>query len=134
MKFALKIGILGAALLAGSGCVYEPGYGYVRGDGYNGDAYYGAAYDSGPDYYGYGNGYGPGYYGYGPTLGLGFYSNDYYHRHYRGPSYWGHRGHGDWHGHGGDWHGGHDSRGSRPREGSQGHSRASSPSSPHHRR
>ena len=45
-----------------SGCYYDPGYSYVRSNGYQGDAYYGEGpsviYRS--DYSGY---YGPGYYG-----------------------------------------------------------------------
>jgi hypothetical protein len=55
---------LGTAAL--SGCYYDPGYSYVRGNGYQGDAYYGEGpsviYE--PDYYGYGGYYGPGW-GYG---------------------------------------------------------------------
>ncbi|MEI7036175.1 hypothetical protein [Fulvimonas yonginensis] len=56
--------VLGTAAL--SGCYYDPDYSYVRGNGYQGDAYYGEGpaviYE--PDYYGYGW-YGPGwgYYG-----------------------------------------------------------------------
>lgn len=54
--------VLGTAAL--SGCYYDPDYSYVRGNGYQGDAYYGEGpsviYE--PDVYGY---YGPGwgYYG-----------------------------------------------------------------------
>ena len=106
MKLAIKSGILLTALVALGGCVYGPGYGYVRGDGYYGDAYYGEAYDSGPAYYN--NGYygyapggyygGPAYYGYGPSFGLGLYYGGYRHhdRDGRGGNY--NRGHGDGYG------------------------------------
>lgn len=88
------------------GCVYGPGYGYVRGDGYYGDAYYGdayygAPYGAAPAYYGYGGYYGPGYY-YGLGLGLGFYYNNYpYYGHH-------HYAYGRWNGggYGGGWYGG----------------------------
>jgi hypothetical protein len=83
MKLALKTGILTAALFLLGGCVYEPGYGYVRSDGYRGDVYYGTAYDSRPVYYDYEYDYWPGYY-YGPALGLGFYYDNYHHHRYYG--------------------------------------------------
>ena len=49
MKAGLATILLLAVLMLG-GCVYGP-YGYVRGDGYYGDAYYG--YGSSYPYYGY---------------------------------------------------------------------------------
>ncbi|RDS80388.1 hypothetical protein DWU99_19515 [Dyella psychrodurans] len=86
-----------------SGCYIAPGYSYVQGNGYAGDAYYG----TGPSvvysypyygYYPYGYGYGYGYYGccYGPGVIVGGY---WYGGHY-------YRGGGGWHGRGG-WSGGH---------------------------
>lgn len=95
MKLALKTGILAALLLVIGGCVYDPGYGYVRGDRYHGSVYYGASYYDGSPYYpyyGYRYDYSPGYYGYGPVFGLGFRYDNYHHRyrsHGSGP-----RGHG----------------------------------------
>lgn len=80
--------LLVAALLALlGGCVYGPDHGYVRGDGYYDDAWYGGSY--GPSYY-YDGWYTPGYYyyGYAPFHG------------YPG-GYYGHHGHGH-HGHGND--------------------------------
>lgn len=83
--------VLGTAAL--SGCYYDPGYSYVRGNGYQGDAYYGEGpsviYE--PDYYsygGYGGYYGPGWgygccYSSGVSVGIG----GTWHRdshHYRG--------------------------------------------------
>jgi hypothetical protein len=62
--------VLGTAAL--SGCYYDPDYSYVRGNGYQGDAYYGEGpsviYEQ--DYSGY---YGPGYYGccYAPGVSVG---------------------------------------------------------------
>ncbi|HEY0230851.1 MAG TPA: hypothetical protein VGC55_06350 [Dokdonella sp.] len=92
----VRSGILAVVLLALGGCVYGPDYGYVRGDGYSGDAYYGTQYYGGSGYY---DNDPWGYYGYGPGIGLGFYYDDYHHRHYyHGP-------HGGWGG-GGNWHGG----------------------------
>jgi hypothetical protein len=79
---------LGTAAL--SGCYYDPGYSYVRGNGYQGDAYYGEGpsviYE--PDYYGYGGYYGPGW-GYGCCYRSGVsvgVSGTWYHdsHHYRG--------------------------------------------------
>ncbi len=71
----------GAAAIL-SGCYYDPGYSYVRSNGYGGDAYYGqrtAVYQGGYDVapgYGYDGGYyGGGYYGYGygyaPAVSVG---------------------------------------------------------------
>ena len=91
MKLALRVITVLAAAAAVSGCVYGPGYGYVRGDGAYGDAYYGNAYSS-PYYYDGYSGYYPGYYGYGPSLGLGIYYGGYSH---------GYRGHGGYYNHGG---------------------------------
>jgi hypothetical protein len=86
--------VLGTAAL--SGCYYDPDYSYVRGNGYQGDAYYGQgpAVIYQPDYYGYygsgyyGPGYGPGYYGYGSGVNIGI-SGTWYDRshHYRGRDY-----------------------------------------------
>lgn len=91
MKTIIKSGAILALLLALGGCVYGPGYGYVRGDGYYGDAYYGDVY-SGPAYYGSGYYYGPGYYGYGYAPSIGIYYSDYGHGYRHG-------------GRGGYWHG-----------------------------
>ncbi len=106
MKSLSRIG-LALVLFAGvSGCVYDPGYSYVRPDGYYGDAYYGTRYA--PAYYDYGYGYAPGYYGYYgyayPAIGFGLRYSD---RYYRGGRY--DRGH-DYRGHGdrGHYHDGHD--------------------------
>ncbi len=44
MKRIIKAAIALVALAVLGGCIYDPGYGYVRGDGYYGDAYYGNAY------------------------------------------------------------------------------------------
>jgi hypothetical protein len=57
--------VLGTAAL--SGCYYDPGYSYVRGNGYQGDAYYGEGPSViyAPDYGGYYGGY------YGPGWGYG---------------------------------------------------------------
>lgn len=74
MKTMIRTGLLAAAIVALSACVYDPGYGYVRGSGYygRGSSYY--DYDYYPGYY-------PGYYGYSPSVGLGlYYSNHRYHR------------------------------------------------------
>jgi hypothetical protein len=92
------------ATTALAGC-YDPGYRYVRGNGYGGEAYYGTGatvvYDNG--YYAGPGWYGPGwgYYGccYAPGVVVGgvWYRNGYRYR-----------GHG-WHGPPprGGWHGGH---------------------------
>lgn len=101
MKSAIKILVLAAALLALGGCVY-PDYGYVRSDGYYGDAYYGSYYGPYSDYY-YPY-YGPGYYG--PAFGLGVIFSDGSHRGFRGRG--GFHGHGGFGGHGGM--GGHSHR------------------------
>jgi hypothetical protein len=73
--------VLGTAAL--SGCYYDPGYSYVRSNGYQGDVYYGEgpAVIYRPDYYGYyGPGYyGPGYYGYQPGVSIGI-SGTWYNR------------------------------------------------------
>lgn len=100
--------VLGTALLVGavslSGCYYDPGYSYVRGNGYVGDAYYGSGstvvYDNGyyaPGYYGgYGCCYSPGV-----VVGGVWYRDRYrYHDGWYGrPGGWrGPGGRGDWHG------------------------------------
>jgi hypothetical protein len=108
--------VLGTAAL--SGCYYDPGYSYVRSNGYQGDAYYGEgpAVIYQPDYYsGY---YGPGWgYGccYSPGVSVGI-SGTWYrdsHRYrgrdhdWRGERHWDRGEHGqadrrdrgDWHGH-----------------------------------
>lgn len=115
--------VLGTAAL--SGCYYDPGYSYVRSNGYQGDAYYGEGpsviYE--PDYYGYGGYYGPGW-GYAPGVSVGIRGTWYGDSHrYRGRDRdWDrHRGHYErhdarndprpWHGRDdrghdrGDWHG-----------------------------
>ncbi|MCE5233052.1 MAG: hypothetical protein ABFC67_03610 [Mizugakiibacter sp.] len=106
MRRTTHLCMLAAALVLLAGCVYDPGYSYVRGDGYYGDAYYGRGgviyEDVGPGY-----GYYPApYYDpwccyYGPSIGLGLYYRDY-----------GGRGHGHdgrgWRGDGGRGHDGHD--------------------------
>jgi hypothetical protein len=86
MKRSLKAGLLAAFIIALSGCVYDPGY--VRHDGYYGDAYgdayYGAAYGRSPAMY-YDAYDWPGYYygyGYGPTFGFGLRYHDYRRGHY----------------------------------------------------
>lgn len=116
--------VLGTAAL--SGCYYDPDYSYVRGNGYQGGAYYGEGpsviYQ--PDYYGYGGYYGPGW-GYAPGVSVGI-SGTWYresHHHYRGRDWSRGRHHWDrndrhdrreWRGHDdrghqrGDWRGRHD--------------------------
>lgn len=108
---------LAAAAVALSGCYLDPGYSYVRQNGYQGDAYYGhgvRTYDDGyygyygaPAYRGYGYGYGCCY-APGVSLGIGgvWYGDSYYRggRNYRG------RGH-DYRG--GRWQGRRDDGGSR---------------------
>jgi hypothetical protein len=112
--------VLGTAAL--SGCYYDPDYSYVRGNGYQGDAYYGEGpaviYE--PDYYGY------GYYGgygccYAPGVSVGisgtWYRDSHYYgrgrdRDWRGERHWdrdnrsqGYRsGRGGWHDHDHDRH------------------------------
>jgi len=114
----MKRMLAGLALVFGtaalSGCYYDPGYSYVRGNGYQGDAYYG----EGPsviyrdDYYASGyygpSYYGPSYYGYGgyaPGVSVGISGTWRDDSHRRGRDR-------DWRG---DWHGqraerGHDER------------------------
>lgn len=121
--------VLGTAAL--SGCYYDPGYSYVRSNGYQGDAYYGRGetviYDD--DYYAPGYyGYAPGYYGYAPGVSVGIGGVWYGESHYRGRDRdWDHdrrwqrenygrrgrdfddRGHGERGARGrGDWHSGRD--------------------------
>ena len=71
-----------------SGCYYDPGYSYVRSNGYAGDAYYGdrgtVVYDDGYYAPGYsGSGYYGGY-GYAPGVSVGISSNWYGDSRYRG--------------------------------------------------
>lgn len=112
MKRLLASVALIAAVAALSGCYYDPGYSYVRGGGYRGDAYYGDggnAYYVPPGYYD--SYYGSGYYGccYAPGVSIDYYSGPRY-RYYGGGGYHGgYRGYGGGH-HGGD-HRGHDSGG-----------------------
>ena len=84
MKRILASFILIAAAASLSGCYYDPGYSYVRGSGYGGDAYYGqgaATYYAAPGYYDgyYPDYYGSGYYGccYAPSLSIGVSSGWY---------------------------------------------------------
>ncbi|HEV2538805.1 MAG TPA: hypothetical protein VGU03_03775 [Frateuria sp.] len=89
---------LGTAAL--SGCYYDPGYSYVRSNGYQGDAYYGEGpaviYE--PDYYSgyYGPGWGYGGCCYAPGVSVGI-SGTWYHdsdryrgrdRDWRGERHW----------------------------------------------
>ncbi|HUB90741.1 MAG TPA: hypothetical protein VMA74_13540 [Dyella sp.] len=100
--------VLAGLVLAGvtgllSSCYVAPGYSYVRGTGYAGDAYYGTA----PSVV-YGDPYGYGYYGgpYGYYGGWGYYGYGCcYGGWYGRGRYWGHGDH-DWHGGRGGWHGG----------------------------
>ncbi|MGY3039333.1 hypothetical protein ACVWWQ_000920 [Rhodanobacter sp. TND4EL1] len=110
MKRLLCSLILISAAAALSGCYYDPGYSYVRGSGYGGDAYYGdgggATYVT-PAYGGYyGNGYygGGGYYGccYAPGVSVGISSGWYGGSRYRRDDYRGHR---DYDNHAGHWQG-----------------------------
>ena len=90
MKRLLASLILTTAMVALSGCYIDPGYSYVRQNGYQGDAYYGRGvrvYDDGyyyaaPVYGGYyGGGYGYGCcYAPGVTLGISgvWYGDSYY--------------------------------------------------------
>lgn len=127
MKRLLASMVLIAAVSALAGCYYDPGYSYVRGSSYGGDAYYGqggSGYIVSPgDYGSYYPNYYPGYYGgyngygccYAPgvTIGLsrtwygGQYGGQRY-RGYRNHDYRGHRGHRDYRergSHGGRDHG-----------------------------
>jgi hypothetical protein len=95
MKRLLASLALITAAAALSGCYYDPGYSYVRGSVYSGDAYYGQggnAYFVAPNYY---DGY-YGYYGccYAPGVSIGYYGDSRY-RYYRGGGY---RGDGGYHG------------------------------------
>ena len=114
MKRLLASLILTTAMVALSGCYIDPGYSYVRQNGYQGDAYYGRGvrvYDDGyyyaaPVYGGYyGGGYGYGCcYAPGVTLGIsGVWYGDSYYRGGRN----GYRGHGNDY-RGGQWRGRHD--------------------------
>lgn len=75
MKRMLAGWVVALAAATLSGCYYDPGYSYVRSNGYQGDAYYGEGrpviYDDGyaPSYYGptY---YGDGYYAPGVSVGI----------------------------------------------------------------
>jgi hypothetical protein len=109
MKRLLASLALITAAAALSGCYYDPGYSYVRGSGYVGDAYYGdggSAYVVAPGYY---DGYYGGYYGngygccYAPGVSVGvssvWYGGSRYHREgYRD-------GYRDYRGHAGEWQG-----------------------------
>jgi hypothetical protein len=106
MKRLLASVVLIVAAATLSGCYYDPGYSYVRGSGYAGDAYYGDggnAYYAAPAYYG-------GYYGccYAPGVSVGVSSvwyggSRYRHDDYRYRDHRDYRGHaGQWQGHGGD--------------------------------
>ncbi|MBN8726164.1 MAG: hypothetical protein J0H15_00470 [Xanthomonadales bacterium] len=78
--------LLAAGLLALlGGCVYGPDYGYVRADGYYGDAWYGSGGYYGPSYYSYGW-YTPSYYYGYPRYGYwgGYYGSGYYGHSHRG--------------------------------------------------
>ena len=105
MKRLLASLALITAVAALSGCYYDPGYGYVRGTGYNGDVYYGNAYYTAPGYY---DGYYGGYYGccYAPGVSIGYYGyGGSRYRAYRGGGYRGNGGY--YHGGGYQGHGGH---------------------------
>ena len=99
MKHWLAACFLLGATVSLTGCYYDPGYSYVRGNHYAGDAYYGQAapvYNDGYYAPGY-DGYYDGYYGccYGPdvTIGIGggWYGGRHYYRggrdYYRGHAY-----------------------------------------------
>ena len=103
---------LGGLISLLSGCYVAPGYSYVQGNGYAGDAYYGSGpavvYDYPYGYYPYGY-YGGvwGYYGccYGGWYGRGRYWHGGGHGgYYRGGGHGGYSGHG---GHGGSGSHGH---------------------------
>ncbi len=98
MKRILASFILVAAAVSLSGCYYDPGYSYVRGSGYGGDAYYGrgaATYYAAPGYYDgyYPDYYGSGYYGccYAPRVSIGvssgWYGGSRYYRPHRESGY-----------------------------------------------
>lgn len=111
MKRLLASLALIAATAALSGCYYDPGYSYVRGSGYVGDAYYGdggSAYVVAPGYYDngyYGGYYGNGYYGccYAPGVSVGVSSVWYGGSRYRHDGY--RDGDRDYRGHAGQWQG-----------------------------
>ena len=117
MKRLLASLALIAAASALSGCYYDPGYSYVRGSGYSGDAYYGQggnAYYAAPSYYdGY---YGSDYYGYPPGVSVGISSGWYGGSRYRDDDYRGRR---DYERHAGQWQGRRDGDGRS--HGDQGH-------------
>ena len=100
MKRLLASLVLIVAAAALSGCYYDPGYSYVRGSGYSGDAYYG---DGGNAYY-VAPGYYDGYYGccYAPGVSVGVSSVWYGGSRYRHDGYRNHR---DYRGHAGQWRG-----------------------------
>jgi hypothetical protein len=109
MKRLLASLVLIVAAAALSGCYYDPGYSYVRGSGYSGDAYYG---DGGNAYYvapGYYDGYYGGYYGccYAPGVSVGVSSVWYGGSRYRHDGYRDHR---DYRSHAGQWRGHGDGR------------------------
>lgn len=111
MKRLLASVVLIVAAATLSGCYYDPGYSYVRGSAYGGDAYYGEggnAYYVAPSYYG---GYYDGYYGccYAPGVSVGVSSVWYGGSRYRHDGYR-YRDHRDYRGHAGRWQG-HDDRG-----------------------
>lgn len=114
MKRLLASVALIVAASALSGCYYDPGYSYVRSQGYGGDAYYGDggnAYYAAPGYYDgyYGNSYyGSGYYGYSPGVSVGISSGWYGGSRYRHDD---DRGHRDYQRHAGQWQGRHDGDG-----------------------
>jgi len=126
MKRLLASIVLIVAAATLSGCYYDPGYSYVRGSGYNGDAYYG---DGGNAYYavpGYYDGYYGGYYGccYAPGVSVGVSSVWYGGSRYRHDGYRDHRDHRDYRSHAGQWRGHGDGRsdyrgGNRQRRGSR---------------
>lgn len=133
MKHWLAACFLLGATASLTGCYYDPGYSYVRGTTYSGDAYYGQAapvYSGGyyaPAYGGYYGDYG-GYgccYSPGVSIGIsrGWYGGGHYYRgghdYYRGHGY-----HGSYDGHRG-YSGGYHDRGGhspgRPPSGAHGH-------------
>lgn len=113
MKRLLASLVLIVAVVTLSGCYYDPGYSYVRGSGYAGDAYYGDGgnvYYARPSYYG-------GYYGccYAPGVSVGVSSVWYGGSRYRHDGYRGYRGHRDYRGHAGQWQGRRDGGGHQGR-------------------
>ncbi len=116
MKRQLACLMLAVAAAALSGCYYDPGYSYVRGSGYGGDAYYGSGstYYAAPGYYGgYYPYYYPSYYGgyYAPGVSVGisgrWYGGSRYrdYRHYRDFHDRGYHGRGYYRGDRRDWSG-----------------------------